>query len=123
MKTIQKLFLLSVLGLGVYVNQALADEVTDNKIHQVVSDHINSVQAGDTKALADALEKIKIDVSDIIKNSSDSDKYSTLHAALCKLDPTAMYAAIGHLKTVLANVPTHTKELVLQKYPILKFYM
>lgn len=123
MKSIQKLFLLSVLGLGVYVNQALADEITDNKIHQVVSDHISSIQGGDTKALADALEKIKADVSVIIKNSPDSEKYSTLDAALCKLDPTAMYAAIGHLKTVLANVPAHTKDLIMKKYPILQFYM
>ena len=123
MKSIQKLFLLSVLGLGVYVNQALADEATDNEIHKVVVSHMSSVQGNDAKALANALEKIKADVSEIIKKSLDSDKYSTLQAALSKLDPTAMYAAITQLKIILANVPAHTKDLIMKKYPILQFYM
>lgn len=116
MKSIKKIYLLSALALTVATPMLHANDETDAKIHQAVEARLAKTPTNATD-LATTLDILKTEILEIIKNSPDSVQYASLKTALEKLNSKQMLAMIIHLKTILNNVPGHTKALILTKVP------
>ncbi|HSW77111.1 MAG TPA: hypothetical protein VLG50_08690 [Candidatus Saccharimonadales bacterium] len=116
MKSIKKIYLLSALALTIAAPVLRADDATDKAIHQAVETKLAKIK-DPAKELTTVLDEIKIEILEIIKNSSDTKKYSSLKTALEKLDSKQLICMMIHLKIVLNNIPTQTKALILTKVP------
>lgn len=121
MKSLNKIFLLTVLGLGVYVTEVFADQEIQSKIHKVVETKISSLAGttptNDNSALVRILEEIKADLLDILKTAPDTEQYKKLQAAVKNLNTKNMLVMVGHVKIILANIDDKTKNLILDQVP------
>ncbi|MFA5998522.1 MAG: hypothetical protein WC747_00680 [Candidatus Babeliales bacterium] len=117
MKTIKKIYLLSVLALTVTAQVVRADDATDTKIHNAVETRLATTPTT-AVGLANTLGELKTDILAIIATAPDAANYATLKAAVEKLDPKQMLAMVIHLKNVLEIMPNNTKALILTKVPL-----
>ncbi|MCX5924530.1 MAG: hypothetical protein NTZ68_03850 [Candidatus Dependentiae bacterium] len=118
MKTIKKIYLLSVLVLAVTAQGAPANIITtDTRIHNAVEARL-AKNFANAKDLATTLGSLKIEILAIIDAAPDAANYATLRAAVDKLEPEKMLAMVIHLKTVLKSMPDNTSALILAKVPM-----
>lgn len=111
MKVLPKLLLLSVLGLGVYVHETLADATIDAQIYATVEQSLSGKKL-DISSLPTILTSMKQRISDIIKDNPD---YAKLTEALKNFDTSSAIAAYMQLTKVLSCAPEKTQKLIKEK--------
>jgi hypothetical protein len=118
MNYFQKMFMLTVLAVGVYVPEAISDESIQNKIHNAIEKRINELNKTSSRKDGDIiklLDIIKADITEILNSTSDTTEYNDLKEALEKLDTRNLFAMLGHIRIILANIHPNTKELILKQ--------
>ena len=111
MKLLPKLFLLSVLGLGVYVHETFADATVDSQIYAIVEQSLSGKKL-DINSLPTVLTTMKERVSNLIK---DNPEYTKLKEALKNFDTSSAIAAYMQLTKVLSHAPEKTQKLIKEK--------
>lgn len=118
MNYLQKLFMLTVLGLGVYVNEVLPNEDIQAKIHRIIEQ--KSLSFSGTKGdgeLAKLLSAIQDDLKQVLKSAPDTAQYKQLKEAVNGLNPSNLLTMIGYVRTILANIDPKTKTLIMEHVP------
>jgi len=121
MKSLSKIFLLTVLGLGVYVTEVFSNDDIQSKIHNIVQTKISSLAgtapSNDNAALVKILEEIKVDLLEVLSTAPDTEQYKKLQTAIKNLNTKNMLVMVGHVRIILANLDEKTKNLILDHVP------
>lgn len=138
MKALQKLFLLSVLGLGVLVHEMQAKQAEidisaqnisaqeaaiKKQIDDLILNKAEKLQQAtatglDLDAIRQILETLKVELMDIIEKSPNPSYYSKLQTALQQLQPTAIYTLIAPFKVILSHASDQTRSQIKSKLPV-----
>lgn len=121
MKSLSKIFLLTVLGLGVYVTEVFSNDDIQSRIHNIVQTKISllagTTPSNDNAALVKILEEIKVDLLDVLSTAPDTEQYKKLQTAVKNLNTKNMLVMVGHVRIILANLDEKTKNLILDHVP------
>lgn len=121
MKTIQKLFLLTVLGIGVYVHETHADNI-QGKIRDKVNEHYHKIDGlKDSKQVNQFLATLKSEILGILNSEADlSERSQNLKAALERLNPSDKFSIANNIHAILDNldpdIATTIKRFIPQVY-------
>jgi vacuolar-type H+-ATPase subunit C/Vma6 len=129
MNTLKKLFLLSVLGLGVCVKSSLADHKTDTLIFNAVVKVLHN-KTITLITLPEILKELKTKVLEVVHPHADQQEYKEFYLALKDLDVEnlaksyiAILAAQPKIEKVVATAPEKTKnyiQAILKKHGLKK---
>ena len=120
MKSFNKIFFLTVLGLGVYVSEARSNDEIQDKIHKKVEARVSTLAGTgkpSTQQVIELLTALKTDLLEVLETAPDTTQYKQLKQAVEKLEPSKMLAMVGQVRIILANIGEQTKTLILEHIP------
>jgi hypothetical protein len=118
MKTLNKLFLLTVLGMGVYVHETHASSI-QNEIRNMVHQHKHEIDGiKNSNQLNNLLAKLKIEILQVLSDESKLDnREKSLKLALEALNPTDKMSIATHIKAILSCLDADIANIIKNAIP------
>ncbi len=118
MKTFKKLFLLTVLGMGVYVHETHASSI-QNEIRNTVHKHKHEIDGiKNSNQLNHLLAKLKTEILNILSDECNLDeREKSLKVSLLALNPVDKMSIATHIKTILSCLDSDIANIIKNAIP------
>lgn len=119
MKHIKKLVFITILGVGVFEQAARADQVTQDKIRQVIQKHQPDLHKVQNKEdLKKFLHPLIKDLKEAVKNAPNTPDYKKLKEALNAINADQIISIMNNLKTILNHLDADIRKTVVDAIPL-----
>lgn len=119
MKTIQKLFMITVLGMGVYVHETQASEVQAQIRAKVHSHHHEIANIKNSVQLNKLLAELKSEILQVLNRDGIqlSQKEMLLKSALESLNPSDKISIASNIRQILDNLEHDISGMIKSAIP------